>query len=52
MPPAVVGNVMLRWESIVLWLFYPRMGLGNELDPDTGMLAAGTVGCDVFSADI
>ena len=28
--PTVVGNVMLRWESIVLWWFYPRMGLGNE----------------------
>lgn len=30
--PTVVGNVMLRWESIVLWWFYPRMGLGNESD--------------------
>lgn len=28
--PTVVGNVMLRWESIVLWWFYPRIGLGNE----------------------
>ena len=30
--PTVVGNVMLRWESIVLWWFYPRIGLGNESD--------------------
>ena len=30
--PTVVGNVMLRWESIVLWWFYPRIGLGNERD--------------------
>lgn len=29
MPPAVVGNVMLRWESIVLWWFYPWIGLGE-----------------------
>ena len=29
--PTVVGNVMLRWESIVLWWFYPRMGLGLSL---------------------
>lgn len=28
--PTVVGNVMLRWESIVLWWFYPQMGLRDE----------------------
>lgn len=32
MPPAVLSNVMLRWESAVLWWFYPQMGLGNKSD--------------------
>lgn len=32
MLPAVEGNVMLRWESAVLWWSYPRIVLGNESD--------------------
>ena len=30
MHPAVVRNVMLRWGSTVLWLFYPRREFGNR----------------------
>ena len=52
MLPAVVGNVMLRWESIVLWWFYLRIGLGNESDRSGCRDAVGGGGSlDVMSAE-